>query len=258
MKTSRISQRRGREFSATKRSNDARVNRIRRPMRTGSILRAHISSYMVVLPIRSSFAASSIVNRIRSSPYSRSKRSGLSSFVAAFLMPYNWTRSGGRGEICAASGWSDDFAEAGAYERAIHHLHSGRTPGSCGACRASIIPLRAIARQPVEIPLDRGGIEKAEMPCQSRRRFDSDFNVKEGAVRIVLDTGRPIAEVARELGVHAGTLGNWVDKRRAVQASGPGVVSEDERAELVRLRKENPTAPRRRWLAVIVAGPGSQ
>ena len=74
---------------------------------------------------------------------------------------------------------------------------------------------------------------------ESRRRFDSDF--KEGAVQIVLDTGRPIAEVARELGVHPGTLGNWVDKRRVAQVagSGPGVVREDERVELIRLRKEN-------------------
>lgn len=68
-----------------------------------------------------------------------------------------------------------------------------------------------------------------------RRRFDSDF--KEGAVRIVLDTGRPIAEVARELGVNEGTLGNWVNQYRARQT--PGAVSEDERAELNRLRKEN-------------------
>lgn len=57
----------------------------------------------------------------------------------------------------------------------------------------------------------------------------------------MLDTGRPIAEVARELGVHPGTLGNWVDKRRAARArgQGPGTVSEDERAELIRLRREN-------------------
>jgi transposase len=68
-----------------------------------------------------------------------------------------------------------------------------------------------------------------------RRRFDPDF--REGAVRIVLDTGRPIAEVARELGVHEGTLGNWVNQRRSKPADG--AVSEDERAELVRLRKEN-------------------
>src|SRR4051812_37415681 len=68
-----------------------------------------------------------------------------------------------------------------------------------------------------------------------RRRFDKDF--REGAVRIVLETGRPVAEVARELGVHEGTLGNWVNQHRATQK--PGAVTEDERAELTRLRKEN-------------------
>ena len=53
----------------------------------------------------------------------------------------------------------------------------------------------------------------------------------------MLDTGRPIAEVARELGVDEGTLGNCVNQRRARQV--PGAVSEDERAELTRSRKEN-------------------
>jgi len=71
---------------------------------------------------------------------------------------------------------------------------------------------------------------------ETRRKFDRDF--KEGAVRLVQETGKPIAQVARELGIHDGTLGNWVnaDRRRR---SGDGAVSEDERAELARLRKEN-------------------
>ena len=68
-----------------------------------------------------------------------------------------------------------------------------------------------------------------------RRRFDPDF--REGAVRIVIETGRPIAEIARELGVNEGTLGNWVNQHRA--KAKPGAMSEDERAELARLRKEN-------------------
>jgi transposase len=70
---------------------------------------------------------------------------------------------------------------------------------------------------------------------EKRRKFDQDF--KDGAVDIVLTTGRPTAEVAREIGVHEGTLGNWVDKRRKARA--PGAVTEDERAELIRLRREN-------------------
>jgi transposase len=58
-----------------------------------------------------------------------------------------------------------------------------------------------------------------------------------GAVRLVRETGKPIAQVARDLGVNEGTLRNWVnaDRRR----DGDGRLSEDERAELVRLRKEN-------------------
>lgn len=71
---------------------------------------------------------------------------------------------------------------------------------------------------------------------ETRRKFDEDF--RQGAVRIVRETGRPIVQVARELGINDGTLGNWVnrDRRRRV---GDGRLTEDERAELVRLRREN-------------------
>ena len=50
--------------------------------------------------------------------------------------------------------------------------------------------------------------------AESRRKFDHDF--REGAVRIVRETGKPVAQVARDLGVNEGTLGNWVmlDRRR--------------------------------------------
>ena len=72
--------------------------------------------------------------------------------------------------------------------------------------------------------------------AEMRRKFDADF--KEGAVRLVRETGKPIAQVARDLGVNAGTLGNWVNADRTRQ-DGDGTLSEDERAELARLRKEN-------------------
>ena len=50
--------------------------------------------------------------------------------------------------------------------------------------------------------------------AETRRKFDQDF--KEGAVRLVRETGKPIAQIARDLGINAGTLGNWVnaDQRR--------------------------------------------
>ena len=71
---------------------------------------------------------------------------------------------------------------------------------------------------------------------ETRRQFTAEF--REGAVRIVRETGRPIAQVARELGINAGTLGNWVAKDDTGRGDRPQL-SEDERAELARLRKEN-------------------
>ena len=41
-----------------------------------------------------------------------------------------------------------------------------------------------------------------------RRKFDRVF--RDGAVRIVRETGQPVAQVARDLGVDEGTLGSWV------------------------------------------------
>ncbi len=58
-------------------------------------------------------------------------------------------------------------------------------------------------------------------------------------MRIVRETGKPIAQVARELGINEGTLGNWCAKDRRSRAGVDGPLSEDERAELVRLRREN-------------------
>ena len=48
--------------------------------------------------------------------------------------------------------------------------------------------------------------------AETRRKFDQDF--KDGAVRIVRETGKPIAQVARELGINDGTLANWVGRDR--------------------------------------------
>ena len=60
------------------------------------------------------------------------------------------------------------------------------------------------------------------------------------AVALVESSGRPIAEVARSLSINEGTLWNWVrDARRKVAHDAvPGSVTEAERDELVRLRKE--------------------
>ena len=70
---------------------------------------------------------------------------------------------------------------------------------------------------------------------EKRAKYDREF--REGAVRIVEETGKPIAQVARDLGVVEGTLGNWVQRARAGR-EGRGELSKDDVAELKRLRAE--------------------
>ncbi len=71
---------------------------------------------------------------------------------------------------------------------------------------------------------------------EERRKYDAQF--REGAVRIVRETGKPIAEVARNLGIHAGTLGNWLNKDRLARGEKTDLASVD--ADYVRrLEREN-------------------
>ena len=70
---------------------------------------------------------------------------------------------------------------------------------------------------------------------ETRRKYDPEF--REGAVRIVRETGKPIAQVARDLGVNEGTLGNWVAKDRGEREGTRGLSTGDV-DELKRLRAE--------------------
>ena len=74
-----------------------------------------------------------------------------------------------------------------------------------------------------------------EMP-ETRKKYDREF--REGAVRIVEETGKPIAQIARDLGVNEGTLGSWVNRARA-ERDGSSSLSKDDIEELKRLRAEN-------------------
>jgi transposase len=68
------------------------------------------------------------------------------------------------------------------------------------------------------------------------RKFDEDFKV--GAVQLVEQTGKPIAQVARELRINEGALGNWCAKARAGRDGSGSELTPDERAELAQLRKD--------------------
>lgn len=69
-------------------------------------------------------------------------------------------------------------------------------------------------------------------------KYPAEF--RDSAVEMVRQTGKPIAQVARDLGINEGTLGNWVnaDRRRRGEQP-PEQVNESERVELLRLRREN-------------------
>ena len=69
-----------------------------------------------------------------------------------------------------------------------------------------------------------------------RARFSPEF--KEAAVREVIEKSRPIADVARENGLVAQTLGNWVNAWRAGHAGDEPALSLSERARLKELERE--------------------
>lgn len=70
-----------------------------------------------------------------------------------------------------------------------------------------------------------------------QRHFTDEY--KASAVALVLEDGKSIAETARNIGVHEMTLGKWVRKVREAGGEKEKPLSEDERAELEELRKEN-------------------
>jgi transposase len=56
---------------------------------------------------------------------------------------------------------------------------------------------------------------------------------------MVIELSQPIAEVARELGVNEGTLGNWVNRYRNNHADDEPALTISERARLRELEREN-------------------
>ncbi len=74
-------------------------------------------------------------------------------------------------------------------------------------------------------------------PRRPRRRFDEDFKAQ--AVRLVLDEGKSVGSVARDLDLTETALLEWVKRARADRTHGKTGLTTAEREELARLRKEN-------------------
>ena len=71
---------------------------------------------------------------------------------------------------------------------------------------------------------------------RTRRRFSEEF--KAGAVRLVVDEGKSVGAVARELDLTASALSLWVKHAQAERTKGKSGLMKEEREELARLRKE--------------------
>jgi transposase len=90
-----------------------------------------------------------------------------------------------------------------------------------------------IARKSRQAARDDGGAPK---PRRARRSFTDEY--KAGAVRLVLDEGKTVGQVARDLDLTTTALAEWVKRARADRTHGKTGLTTEERAELAKLRKE--------------------
>ncbi len=72
---------------------------------------------------------------------------------------------------------------------------------------------------------------------ERRNRFSAAF--KEEAVKMVIESSRAVADVAREIHVNEGTLGSWVNRYRKEHAGQEPPLNIAERARLKELEDEN-------------------
>lgn len=73
--------------------------------------------------------------------------------------------------------------------------------------------------------------------AERRRKFSPEF--RDEAVKMVIEGNRPAAQVARELGINPGTLGNWVAQYRKAHPLEEEPLSVSDRARLRELEREN-------------------
>ena len=72
--------------------------------------------------------------------------------------------------------------------------------------------------------------------AQHRRRFSPQFKAE--AVQFVIETGRPIAEIVRELESGRGTLGNWVNESKQSNPGPEKALTAVERARVAEMEDE--------------------
>lgn len=72
---------------------------------------------------------------------------------------------------------------------------------------------------------------------ERRRKFSPEF--RDEAVKMVTEGNRPVAQVARELGINVGTLGNWVASYRKTHPVEEEPLPVSDRARLRELEREN-------------------
>jgi len=79
-------------------------------------------------------------------------------------------------------------------------------------------------------------MESKQSKQTKRRQHTAEFRA--GAVRLVIEEGRPVREVAHDLGIHHSLLHTWVRQAKIDRGRGPkGALTSEERAELSELRK---------------------
>jgi transposase-like protein len=75
--------------------------------------------------------------------------------------------------------------------------------------------------------------------CMARQKRSYSQEYRDEAVKMVIETSRPIAVVARELGLLEGTLGNWVNAYRKSHPVEEQPLALPDRARLKELEREN-------------------
>ena len=73
---------------------------------------------------------------------------------------------------------------------------------------------------------------------KKRKTYSPEFKAE--SVRLVVESGMGVTEIARDLGISHTALRDWVNKQKVDAAPDPnGPLTTEERKELQRLRKEN-------------------